>query len=292
MCLRWANKQPSRHTKLKWCRINVDATWSRRIDVDTTSLWCYVPAGSLVVPGLICAGSRFVCSRSPVFAFINVLKRTIDLDIGELPRISKGLVWSLNVMKSWTQMRYNGFVAAIDRWASINNAIIERIHAIHLPVLWFLLHENMCSVTLNIFPVYDPPSLLILQSTLVISPSLIPNNRLSRSGNLVPVLTQRSTNRQQNIVEKRSTFSSFSQYFQYISNLGVKLHIHSVKGGFSINCSAKLICQSTDISKCFIEALGFRDNETRLYFIIIFFNSKYKNIAELKDFLFCADFKL
>ena len=34
----------------------------------------------------------------------------------------------------------------------------------------------------------------------------------------------------------RSNFSSFAQYFQYISNLGVKLHIHSVKGGFSINC--------------------------------------------------------
>ena len=29
--------------------------------------------------------------------------------------------------------------------------------------------------------------------------------------------------------------------------------------------SAKLICRSTDISKCFIESLGFRDNESRLY---------------------------
>ena len=28
---------PSRHTTSKWCHINVDATWSRRIDVDTTS---------------------------------------------------------------------------------------------------------------------------------------------------------------------------------------------------------------------------------------------------------------
>ena len=37
-------------------------------------------------------------------------------------------------------------------------------------------------------------------------------------------------------MEKRRNFSSFSQYFQYISNLGVKLHIHSVKGGCSINC--------------------------------------------------------
>ena len=36
---------PSGHTTLKWRRINVDATWSRRIDVDTTSFWCCVPAG-------------------------------------------------------------------------------------------------------------------------------------------------------------------------------------------------------------------------------------------------------
>ena len=74
------------------------------------------------------------------------------------------------------------------------------------------------------------------QSTLVISTSLISNSRLSRSENLVPVLTQRSTNRHQNIVEKRRNFSPFPQYFQYTSNLGVKLHMHSVKGGFSIDC--------------------------------------------------------
>ena len=34
---------PSGHTTLKWRHINVDATWSRRIDVDTTSFWCCVP---------------------------------------------------------------------------------------------------------------------------------------------------------------------------------------------------------------------------------------------------------
>ena len=43
-------------------------------------------------------------------------------------------------------------------------------------------------------------SLFQIQSTLVISNSLISNNRLSRSENLVPVLTQKSTNMQQNIV--------------------------------------------------------------------------------------------
>ena len=71
--------------------------------------------------------------------------------------------------------------------------------------------------------------------------------RLSRSENLVPVLTQRSTNRQQNIVEKRRNFSSFPHYFQYIFNLGVKLHIHSVKGGCSINCFPQF--RNSDMSK-------------------------------------------
>ena len=37
---------PSGHTTLKWRRINVDATWSRHIDVDTTSFSCCVPAGA------------------------------------------------------------------------------------------------------------------------------------------------------------------------------------------------------------------------------------------------------
>ena len=54
------------------------------------------------------------------------------------------------------------------------------------PLMWMLplyLHVNQKSD-------YD------IQSTPVISNSLISNNRLSRSDNLVPVLTQRSTNRQ------------------------------------------------------------------------------------------------
>ena len=82
--------------------------------------------------------------------------------------------------------------------------------------------------------------LLDKQSTLVISNSLISNSRLSRSENLVLVLTQRSTNRQQNC-------SSFPQYFQYISHFGVKLKIQSVKGGCSINCFPQF--RKSDISK-------------------------------------------
>ena len=45
----------------------------------------------------------------------------------------------------------------------------------------------------------------------------------------------------------RGNFSSFPQYFQYISNLGVKLHIHSVKGGCSINCFPQF--HKSDMSK-------------------------------------------
>ena len=62
---------------------------------------------------------------------------------------------------------------------------------------------------------------LIIQSTLVISNSLISNNRLSRSENLVPVLIQRSTNRQQNIVEKRRNCSlgAISPLFHNIFNI-------------------------------------------------------------------------
>ena len=41
---------PSGHTTLKRRRINVDATWSRRIDVGTTSFWCCVPAGMTAGP--------------------------------------------------------------------------------------------------------------------------------------------------------------------------------------------------------------------------------------------------
>ena len=54
---------------------------------------------------------------------------------------------------------------------------------------------------------------MTVQSTLIISTSLISNIHLSRSENLVPVLTQRSTNRQQNIVEKWRKFLLFSKIF-------------------------------------------------------------------------------
>ena len=50
---------------------------------------------------------------------------------------------------------------------------------------------------------------------------------------------------------------------------GVKLHIHllNVVVQFIIFLTlSTLMCRGTDISKCFSESLGIRDNEIRLYF--------------------------
>ena len=66
----------------------------------------------------------------------------------------------------------------------------------------------------------------------------------------------------------RSNFSSFPQYFQYISNSKSPITYIFVKCGCSnyfFLKSTNLICRGRDISKYFIESLGFRDNESRLY---------------------------
>ena len=69
-----------------------------------------------------------------------------------------------------------------------------------------------------------------IQSTLVISTSLISNNRLYRSENLVPVWTWKSNFRGNKILWKRREiapkghFLLFSTIFSIIS--GVSLHIH------------------------------------------------------------------
>ena len=58
-------------------------------------------------------------------------------------------------------------------------------------------------------------------------------------------------------------------YFIYIFlTLGVKLHIHllNVVVQFIVFLTlSTLICRGTDISKCFSESLGIRDNKSRLY---------------------------
>ena len=75
-------------------------------------------------------------------------------------------------------------------------------------------------------------------------------------------------------MEKRRNCSSFPQYFQYVFNSGVKLHIHlltvAVRFIVFLN-SANLICRGMDISKCFRESLGIRDNESRLYSSSVFY---------------------
>ena len=60
-----------------------------------------------------------------------------------------------------------------------------------------------------------------IQSTLVISTSVISNNRLSRRENLVLALTQKSKIRLQNIVEKRRNCSwgAISPLFHNIFNI-------------------------------------------------------------------------
>ena len=74
-----------------------------------------------------------------------------------------------------------------------------------------------------------------------------------------------------------SNFSSFPQYFRCISNVKSPIIYKFVKCGcsnyFFLN-SENLICRGTDISKCFREYLGFRDNESRLY--QVFFQSVWK----------------
>ena len=80
----------------------------------------------------------------------------------------------------------------------------------------------------------------------------------------------------------RSNFSSFPQYFQYISNFMSPITYIFVKCSYTnyfFLSSANLICRSTDISKYFREFLGIRDNESRLYMYI--------SLQESNCILFC-----
>ena len=131
------------------------------------------------------------------------------------------------------------------------------------------------------------------QSNLVISNSLISNYRLSRSENLIPVLTWNCDNRKQNNVEKRRNCSlgAVSPLFHIILYIfltsGVKLHIHllNVVVQFIVFLTLSiLICRDTDISKCFSESLGIWDNESRLYILLTIANSSLLNIAEYENF--------
>ena len=82
---------------------------------------------------------------------------------------------------------------------------------------------------------------------------------------------------------KRGEISPLFHIILYIIFLTseVKLHIHllNVVVQFIVFLAlSTLICQSTDISKCFSESLGIRDNESRLYFFTIWATLKGKNL--------------
>ena len=71
-------------------------------------------------------------------------------------------------------------------------------------------------------------------------------------------------------VAPKEQFLLFSTlfYIYIFLTLGVKLHIHllNVVAQFIVFLTlSTLICRGTDISKCFSESLGIRDNESRLY---------------------------
>ena len=76
-------------------------------------------------------------------------------------------------------------------------------------------------------------------------------------------------------IAPHGNFSSFQHYFIYIFlTSGVKFHIHllNVVVQFIVFLTfSTLICRSTDISKCFSESFGIRDNGSRLYFKIMQF---------------------
>ena len=112
-----------------------------------------------------------------------------------------------------------------------------------------------------------------IQSTLVISTSVISNNRLSRRENLILVLTQKSKIRLQNIVEKRIN-CSWGAIFSTIFSISFLLK----ESNYIVICEIwwfELVFpqyHKSDMSKygyleVFRGSLRFRDNESRLYFI-------------------------
>ena len=76
-------------------------------------------------------------------------------------------------------------------------------------------------------------------------------------------------------------FSSFPQYFQYISNFKSPITYIFVKCGcsnyFFLN-SANLICQDTHISKYCRESLGIRDIKSQLYIRIRSYEHSFMSI--------------
>ena len=68
-------------------------------------------------------------------------------------------------------------------------------------------------------------------------------------------------------------FSTLFYIYIFLTS-GVKLHIHllNVVVQFIVFLTlSTLICRGVDISKCFSESFGIRDNESRLYYVFVLF---------------------
>ena len=69
-------------------------------------------------------------------------------------------------------------------------------------------------------------------------------------------------------------FSTLLYIYIFLTS-GVKLHIHLlnvVLQFIDFLTLSTLICRGTNITKCFSESLGIRDNESRLYFLLYMIN--------------------
>ena len=134
----------------------------------------------------------------------------------------------------------------------------------------------------------DDCFLFKIQSTLIISTSLISNSHLNRSEILVLFL-HRNLRTGNKILWKRGEIASplFHIILYIFLTSGVKLHIHllNVIVWFIVFLTlSTLICRGTDISKCFSESFGIRDNESRLYIV-----SCYKPEFQIRHFSQCFD---
>ena len=132
-----------------------------------------------------------------------------------------------------------------------------------------------------------------IQLTLVISTSLISNNRLSWSENLSLLKHENLTTGKKILwktgeIALREQFLLFSTIFLiYISNFKSPFTYIFVKWGclnhLFLN-SATLMCRGTDISKYFRESPGIRDNESRLYLSLLVLKRVFFSCLQISHF--------
>ena len=82
-------------------------------------------------------------------------------------------------------------------------------------------------------------------------------------------------------IAPKEQFLLFSTlFYTYISYFRSQITYSFVNCGLFIGflTLSTLICRGTDISKCFSESLGIRDNESRLYFVANIYILNYRLI--------------